>query len=77
TWKLAGAALMPGALLLIVAIFLYGFGVLDLVQLATAASVHIIVGWAYTILSVRAVPKLSSRAVAEKNPFAIKDAFEK
>lgn len=32
SWKLAGAALMPGALLMILAIVLYGFGALDLVQ---------------------------------------------
>jgi hypothetical protein len=77
SWKLAGAALMPGALLMVTAIFFYGFGVLDLVQLTAAAGVHVIVGWVYTVLSVRAAPKLSSHASAEKNPFATKEAFEK
>jgi hypothetical protein len=76
-WKLAGAALMPGALLMIAAIFFYGFGVLDLVQLAAVAGVHVIVGWVYTFLSVRAVPKLSSQSATEKNPFANKEALEK
>jgi hypothetical protein len=77
TWKLAGAALMPGALLMIAAILFYGFGVLDLLQLAAVAGVHIIAGWVYTVLSVRAAPRLSSQSAAEKNPFAGKEACEK
>lgn len=76
TWKLTGAALMPSALMMIAAIFFYGFGVLDLVQLAAAVGVHLIVGWVYTILSVRAAPKLSSQTPTERNPFAIKEARE-
>ena len=40
---------MPGALLMCAAIFLYGWGALDLVRLAVAAAVHLVVGWVYLI----------------------------
>lgn len=76
-WKLAGAALMPGALLMIAAIFFYGLGVLDLVQLAAALGAHLIVGWVYTVLGVRASPKLASDGAPKKNPFASKETGEK
>ena len=69
SWKLAGAAQMPGTIVLIAGIVLYGFGVLDLVGLAAAAAVHLLVSWIYLPLSVRAAPKLLSRAPDNKNPF--------
>ena len=69
SWKLAGAALMPGAVVMIVGIVLYGFGVLDLVGLAAIIIAHVIVGWIYLSLGVRTSPKLLSSGVVEKNPF--------
>ena len=51
SWRLAGAALMPGALLLCAAIVLYGWGALDLVRLAVAGAVHLVMGWVYLIVS--------------------------
>lgn len=72
SWKLAGAALMPGALVMIVAILFYGFGVLDLVQLAAASGVHIIIGWVYLIWGVSVSPRLLQRAANSENPFASK-----
>lgn len=72
TWKLAGAALMPGAVVMIAGIVFYGFGVLDLVELAAIIAAHVLVGWVYLILGVRVSPKLSSSA--EKNPFIGKEA---
>lgn len=77
SWKLAGAALMPGALLMTAAIFFYGLGALDLVHLAAATGVHLVVGWIYTILGVRASPKLISNLAPQHNPFAGKEACEK
>ncbi|HEX4265764.1 MAG TPA: hypothetical protein VH597_15630 [Verrucomicrobiae bacterium] len=76
SWKLAGAALMPGALVMIVAILFYGFGVLDVVQLAAACGVHIVVSWVYLIWGVSVSPRLSPRAVASQNPFENKAALE-
>jgi hypothetical protein len=77
SWKLAGAALMPGALLMIVAILFYGFGVLDLVQLAAAVCAHIVAGWVYLIWGVWMSPKLVRAAATSENPFAGKAAVEK
>jgi hypothetical protein len=77
SWKLAGAALMPGAGVMIGAILFYGFGVLDLVQLAATVGAHIVVGWVYLIWGVWMSPKLASRAATPKNPFAGKAACEK
>jgi hypothetical protein len=76
SWKLAGAALMPGALLMIVAILFYGFGVLDLVQLAAAVGAHLVAGWVYLICGVWASPKLVRAAAASENPFVNKATVE-
>jgi hypothetical protein len=72
SWKLAGAALMPGALVMIAGIFLYGFGVLDLVQLAAVMAAHLLVSWVYLAWGVCVSPKLAANALPAKNPFATK-----
>ncbi|HXS67494.1 MAG TPA: hypothetical protein VN761_01545 [Candidatus Polarisedimenticolia bacterium] len=72
SWKLAGTALMPGALLMILAILAYGFGVLDLVQFSAAVGAHIVAGWVYLVLGVWAAPKISREAAKAENPFASK-----
>jgi hypothetical protein len=75
-WKLAGAALMPGALMMIMAIIVYGLGVLDLVQLAAAVGAHLIVSWVYLVWSVWTAPKLLASAAPPANPFADKAACD-
>jgi hypothetical protein len=72
SWKLAGAALMPGALLMIVTIVFYGIGALDLVQLAAGFAAHFVATWVYLIWAVWVSPKLSSGVIAKQNPFATK-----
>jgi hypothetical protein len=74
SWKLAGAALMPGAVVMIAAILFYGFGVLDLVKLAAAVGAHIVVGWVYLVCGIWASPKGVSSAATAENPFAGKAA---
>jgi hypothetical protein len=69
SWRLAGAALMPGALLMAAAIILYGCGALDLVRLAVAAAVHLVMGWIYLFVSPLCLLRHPA-AVAEANPFA-------
>jgi hypothetical protein len=69
SWRLAGAALMPGALLLSAATVLYGWGALDLVLLATAAAAHLVVGWIYLIVSPLCLPRCRAEE-AKENPFA-------
>jgi hypothetical protein len=78
SWKLAGAALMPGALVMIAAILFYGFGVLDLVQLAAAVGVHLAASWVYLVWGVWASPSLvPGAAAARENPFASTEVREK
>jgi len=67
SWKLAGAALMPGALLLSLALVLYDLGGFDIVQLCFAFGMHLVIGWLYLFVS----PMFLKRALPaeKKNPF--------
>ena len=67
SWRLAGAALMPGAVLMVVALLLYGLGSMDLVQLLFATGAHFVVGWIYLFLSLLFVPSVNDASRA--NPF--------
>jgi len=69
SWRLAGAALMPGALLLTVAIFCYGSGAFDLIRLAAAGAAHLVLGWAYLIAAPLRSPPLPEAAAVKVNPF--------
>jgi hypothetical protein len=70
SWRLAGAALMPGALFLTGAMVLYGLGALDLVRLAFAGAVHLVMGWVYLLISPLCLPPHPAAIAAEKgNPF--------
>jgi hypothetical protein len=71
SWKIAGAALMPGALLMMVAIVMYGWGMLDLVKFGVISAAHVVVGWIYLVVSPLFAPALSSRPIAQANPFAV------
>ena len=62
SWRLAGAALMPGALLMCAAIVLYGCGALDLVRLAAAAAAHFVMGWVYLLVSPLRLPRIPAPA---------------
>jgi hypothetical protein len=68
SWKLSGAALMPGALLMVAGIFLYGFGALDLVQLGFIFSAHFVLDWIYLFVSLLFLPRISE-AKPKANPF--------
>ena len=68
SWRLAGAALMPGAFAMLVAIFFYGIGMLDLVQMGFVLVVHILIGWIYLWVSMFFVP-LIGEANGARNPF--------
>ena len=66
-YKLAGAAQMPGALLMTVALAGYGAGAFDLVQLLFAFGMHLVTSWIYLFVS----PMFLNRALpaAKHNPF--------
>jgi len=69
SWKLAGAALMPGALLLSLSLVLYSLGGFDIVQLSFAFGMHLVIGWIYLFVS----PMFLCRALPaeKKNPFKL------
>ena len=69
SWRLAGAALMPGALLVAVAVVLYGLRVFDLVKLGFAFGMHLVVGWIYVLVSPLFLSRNPAVPQAEKNPF--------
>jgi len=69
SFRLAGAALMPGALFHVVAIIFYGLGALDLLRLVMAAALHIVVGWIYLFVGALSLPKNPAVASLNPNPF--------
>jgi hypothetical protein len=68
SWRLAGAALMPGALLMCAILVVYGWGGLDIVRLAAAGALHLMVGWIYLLISLLRLPRHPD-AAATGNPF--------
>ena len=69
SWRLSGAALMPGCVFQTAAIFIYSLGFLDLVRLGAAFAAHIVVGWVYVWLSIRKLPLHPEAAATKGNPF--------
>ncbi len=70
SWRLAGAALMPGALFMTFGIIGYGLNWIDLVQLGAVAGLHLLVGWIYLFISPLFLPRNPEAAVVKRNPFA-------
>ena len=70
SWRLAGAALMPGALLLTAAIAFYGMGALDLIQMSFALGAHLVLGWIYLFISPLFLQRASPSE--KRNPFSSK-----
>jgi len=69
SWRLAGAALMPGALFMTITIFFYGLGVVDPIRLAVAAAAHLVMGWVYLLASPLTLPRHPAVPVEKENPF--------
>jgi hypothetical protein len=69
SWKLSAAALLPGALLMIFGIWLYDFGVLNLVSFLFVFAAHFLAGWIYLAASFFFLPRISADA-PKKNPFS-------
>lgn len=67
-WRLASAALLPGALLMIGTVFLYGSSVMDLVGLSFSVAVHFIIGWVYFVGASCKVTRLFPNH-SNRNPF--------
>ena len=71
SWRLAGAALLPGALLLTLGILLYDLGGLNLVQFSTVFIAHFLLAWIYLFVSLLFLPR-TPVAPPKGNPFGSK-----
>ncbi len=69
SWRLAGAAVMPGALFQIAAIVGYGLGALDLVRLGVAGAAHLAIGWVYLVTGLLSLPRHPAALPLQDNPF--------
>jgi hypothetical protein len=69
SWRLSGAALMPGALVVCGAIFLYGLRQLNLAGLLVVFPLHLIVGWIYVACAPARLPRLRGVLSGAANPF--------
>jgi hypothetical protein len=70
SWRLSGAALMPGALFLTFGMAIYGLGSMALAQLCVVWALHLVVGWIYLWMSPFFLPREPSATAARGNPFA-------
>jgi hypothetical protein len=74
SWKLAAAAMLPGALLVSAALVLYGLGLLDLPRFLAIWILHFFVGWAYLYVSPRRLPVTpDAPPTVRSNPFDTPD----
>lgn len=72
-WRLSAAALMPGAMLVSVAVVFYGLHRLSLPALLLAWLVHLPVGWLYAFIAPFCLPRNLSTA---SNPFGSDEGGE-
>lgn len=70
SWRLAGAALLPGALFMTFGIICYGLNWIDPVQLAAITGLHMVVGWVYLFISPLFLPRHPAVVKMKSNPFA-------
>ncbi len=70
SWKLAAAALMPGAAVMSAALLLYDGAAIDLVQLCFVFGMHLVIGWVYLFVSPMFLER--GEPTEKKNPFAEK-----
>jgi len=69
SYRLSGAALLPGALFMMVALVLYGLGALDVLRLLIMAGVHLLIGWVYLFWAPFWRPLLPGQLPLTGNPF--------
>jgi hypothetical protein len=68
SWKLSCAALLPGALLMIFGIFLYGCGLLNLISFLCIFGAHFVLGWLYLLFALPFFTRIATTTAAG-NPF--------
>jgi len=67
-WRLAAAALLPGAMVMAGAMLLYGWSAIDLVGLSFFTAVHVVIGWVYLVGGSCKVTRLFPDE-SKRNPF--------
>lgn len=68
-WRLAGAALMPGAVLMILGVVALGLGWIEPVRFVLVTGVHLLVPVAYLFISPFYLPSSTAHVQAAANPF--------
>lgn len=69
-WRLAGAALMPGGLVMAAGILCYDFGLVDLVGLGFILAGQFVLGWIYLFIGPLFLPRTTAAIAVGKNPFS-------
>jgi hypothetical protein len=69
SWRISGAALMPGAGVMLLTLGLYGVGMLDVVRFLFGVGLHLVVGWVSLAFAVFFLPRAGGAAGLQKNPF--------
>jgi hypothetical protein len=68
-WRLSAAGLLPGALLVALALVLYAFGAVDLPRFLLLYGLHIVAGLLFVVTSTLFLPKILEKK-GGRNPFA-------
>jgi hypothetical protein len=69
SWRLAGAALLPGALFVCATVVLYQLRALDVILVLLLFGAHFLVGWVYAVMGTLSLPLLPEVAALRSNPF--------
>jgi hypothetical protein len=69
-WRVACAAMLPGALLMSGAMVLYSLHRLNLIGLLFAWLLHLVLGWIYVGIAATRLPRLSTAPPRRRNPFS-------
>jgi len=72
SWRLAGAALMPGAIFLAMGLWAYAFFLIDLVRFLLIFLLHFVIGWVYLVTA----PLTLDRIETGENKAAAQVALE-
>jgi hypothetical protein len=67
--RLCGAALMPGAVFMLLMILLYGFGAMDVLKLLIGTVAHFLIGWVYVLAAPWFCRRVVDPSIPVGNPF--------
>jgi hypothetical protein len=70
SWRICSAGLIPGVLLFALAVWLYGFGILDVLQFFVLSVVQFVLGWICIAFAAHVLPPAAAPKSGLGNPFA-------